>query len=291
MTTPNLGLPEIAAAQAQKHVTHNEALQILDAVVRTRVISIGDTSPPGSPSDGDVYIPGAGATGAWAGLDQTIVFALDGGWFPITPLAAWIVDNLADGVRYRYDGSAWRPLMFAQVASKFYPTIGASTASNQPVPDADTLYLTPFECRMKMTLTSLAIRVVTAGTGSSVKMALWADKNGRPIGAPLAANNTGAATTSNGTTVSQAISLTLHPGVYWVGSVHTGSPLPQCVRVANTDSSVSSQMGVSDLTNVSAIALSIAQAYANDLSALTFTGGESFTDVASNGVPLIYAGT
>ena len=33
-TTPHLGLPLIAASQAQKHVTHNEALGLLDTLVQ-----------------------------------------------------------------------------------------------------------------------------------------------------------------------------------------------------------------------------------------------------------------
>ena len=32
--TPNLTLPYIMAAQAQKHVTHNEALRALDVIVQ-----------------------------------------------------------------------------------------------------------------------------------------------------------------------------------------------------------------------------------------------------------------
>jgi len=32
-STPHLALPLLAAAQAQKHVTHNEALAALDALV------------------------------------------------------------------------------------------------------------------------------------------------------------------------------------------------------------------------------------------------------------------
>ena len=36
-TTPNLALPFILPSQAQKHVTHNEALQQLDAVVQLAV--------------------------------------------------------------------------------------------------------------------------------------------------------------------------------------------------------------------------------------------------------------
>jgi hypothetical protein len=34
--TPNLKLPYILPSQAQKHVTHNEALRLLDAVVHQK---------------------------------------------------------------------------------------------------------------------------------------------------------------------------------------------------------------------------------------------------------------
>ena len=66
--TTHLGLPYLAAAQAQKHVTHNEALSRLDAVVQLAVIDTTLTVPPGSPAEGDRYIVADGATGAWAGM-------------------------------------------------------------------------------------------------------------------------------------------------------------------------------------------------------------------------------
>ncbi len=44
-----LALPYIQAAQAQKHVTHNEALRILDAVVQLSVAGISNTPPPRAP--------------------------------------------------------------------------------------------------------------------------------------------------------------------------------------------------------------------------------------------------
>ena len=47
--TSNLSLPFIMAAQAQKHVTHNEALRALDAVVQLMVLDKDLDSPPGSP--------------------------------------------------------------------------------------------------------------------------------------------------------------------------------------------------------------------------------------------------
>ena len=61
--TTHLLLPYILAAQAQKHVTHNEALRILDGLVQLSVLDRDLTSPPGSPADGDRYIVASGATG------------------------------------------------------------------------------------------------------------------------------------------------------------------------------------------------------------------------------------
>jgi len=51
-TTPNLALPELIAAQAQKHVTVNEALRALDALVQLAVLDRDLTAPPGSPAEG-----------------------------------------------------------------------------------------------------------------------------------------------------------------------------------------------------------------------------------------------
>ena len=67
MTTPNLGLPFILHGQAQKEVTHNEALIRLDALVHGSVRSRTLTTPPGSPANGERWIVPSGATGAWAG--------------------------------------------------------------------------------------------------------------------------------------------------------------------------------------------------------------------------------
>ena len=52
-TTTHLLLPYILTAQAQKHVTHNEALRLLDGLVQLSVLDRNLNSPPGSPADGD----------------------------------------------------------------------------------------------------------------------------------------------------------------------------------------------------------------------------------------------
>ena len=42
--TPNLSLPYLAAAQAQKHVTVNEVLSLIDALAQMAVVAVGATT-------------------------------------------------------------------------------------------------------------------------------------------------------------------------------------------------------------------------------------------------------
>ncbi len=78
--TTHLLLPYILAAQAQKHVTHNEALRLLDGLVQLSVLDRDLTAPPGSPADGDRYIVCSGATGDWAGWDLNVALWTDGAY-------------------------------------------------------------------------------------------------------------------------------------------------------------------------------------------------------------------
>jgi len=105
--TPNLKLPYIIAAQAQKHVTDNEAIRALDAVVQLAVLDRDLLAPPASPADGERYIPAAGATGAWSGQAGNVATFQDGGWvfhMPREGWLAWVVDENALAV---WSGAEW----------------------------------------------------------------------------------------------------------------------------------------------------------------------------------------
>ena len=62
--TSRLDLPFIMGGQALKHITHNEALQRLDALVQPVVESAAVTTPPTTPLPGEAYLVPAGASGA-----------------------------------------------------------------------------------------------------------------------------------------------------------------------------------------------------------------------------------
>ena len=108
--TPNLALTLLAAEQAQKHVTMNEALTQVDAVVQLAVLSAVVTAPPGTPTEGDRYIVPAGATGAWVGMTNLIASFSGGGWVFYVPKAGWRAWNIATAALWAYSGSAWAAL-------------------------------------------------------------------------------------------------------------------------------------------------------------------------------------
>lgn len=106
-TTPNLGLPYIAAAQAQKHVTHNEALRALDIVVQLSVADRDRTVPPDAPTEGVRYIVGAGAADAWVGRDHNVAAYQDGAWAFFDPQRGWLAWVEDEGRAVVWDGAQW----------------------------------------------------------------------------------------------------------------------------------------------------------------------------------------
>ncbi len=106
-TTTRLDLPFILPAQAQKHVTHNEALLKLDAVVQL-VIDGESNDPPDSPDEGETYWIGGPGTGAFAGREGRLAVRQDGAWTFITPRPGWQA-VFRDSTQARiFDGSEWQ---------------------------------------------------------------------------------------------------------------------------------------------------------------------------------------
>lgn len=105
----NLALPYLQPAQAQKHVTVNEGLRRLDAVVQLSVISATNAAQPAAPSDGAVYILPAGKTGsAWGAMaNEALAYWRDGAWEQITPIEGWLAYVRDTDQLRAYTGSAW----------------------------------------------------------------------------------------------------------------------------------------------------------------------------------------
>ena len=102
-----LGLPLLVAEQAQKHVTHNEALRALDAIVQLSVKDRDLAAPPGSPAEGDRYIVAASPTGVWAAHAADIAVWQDGAWDFHDPREGWRCWVDDENVFLIFNGSAW----------------------------------------------------------------------------------------------------------------------------------------------------------------------------------------
>lgn len=103
-----LALPFIDAAQSQKHVTHNEAVVVLDALVHLAVKARNVVAPPASPVEGDRYLVPSGATGAFAGHADAVAAFDNGGWAFLSPKAGWRIYVESEGLFLLFDGTAWK---------------------------------------------------------------------------------------------------------------------------------------------------------------------------------------
>jgi len=103
-----LDLPYIAAGQAQKHVTHNEALRRLDALVLLAVIDRDLAAPPGGAADGERYLVADAAAGAWAGHAGEIAALQDGAWAFLAPREGWLAFVADEKRLVVHAAGAWR---------------------------------------------------------------------------------------------------------------------------------------------------------------------------------------
>ncbi|MEK6636723.1 MAG: DUF2793 domain-containing protein [Pseudomonadota bacterium] len=106
-TTDRLALALIAPGQAQKEMTHNEALARLDIMVQPVVEAVAPLTVPANPVLGECWIVGVGANGAWLGHDGALAAWTAGGWRFVAPfegMAAW---SIADAMIAIRRGTDW----------------------------------------------------------------------------------------------------------------------------------------------------------------------------------------
>mgnify|MGYP000477664302 CR=1 FL=1 len=114
----NLQLPYLMPAQAQKHVTVNESLRRMDALVQMRVQSRATTAQPGSPADGELWILPDGKSGAdWDGFTAgRIAYYRDGAWEEVTPRAGWFAFVMDEALLCVFGGVDWTSALAASDA-------------------------------------------------------------------------------------------------------------------------------------------------------------------------------
>lgn len=189
-STANLALPYLAAAQAQKHVTHNEALRRLDAFVQMVLESVTTPAPPGAPAEGARWFVPAGASGAFAGREGQVA-AYEAGAFDFLPLAPGFLAFVKDEGRLAlFDGVAWmsplaasahRAAIEARVLEEDVALAGAFVESTIAIPDR----------AIVLGVTTRTLAAVTGAASYDCGIAGEASKFGGSLGAAAGSTNAG----------------------------------------------------------------------------------------------------
>jgi hypothetical protein len=184
--SPRIGLPFLDAAQAQKHITMNEALARLDTVAAARVETMASMSPPVSPIEGEAHLVPAGAGGDWVGQNGKVAVFLNGGWDYITPWAGWRIWIANETGFAVYDGSDWQlvsqplspggalsALRHAEIDHSVAPT--ATSVTTAFIPDK----------AIVMGVTARVTAAITGATSWSLGVAGSPDRYGSGFGTSL----------------------------------------------------------------------------------------------------------
>lgn len=109
--SPVLDITYLVDEQNQAEVKVNELINRLEVIAALKILDRDLTAPPGTPSNGDVYIPAATATGAWAGEEGNLAIYYDGWTFlsPYGGMKAFVHDEKI-WIGYSSQESEWHPL-------------------------------------------------------------------------------------------------------------------------------------------------------------------------------------
>ena len=122
MPTPRLSLPYIVQSQAQKEVTHAEALNVLDALVQAAVETRALSVPPANPVEGALYLVGVNPTGAWSGHGNALAQWIGGAWAfraVAEGFRVWLKDEKTLII---WTGTAWATYPYASASETFTRT-------------------------------------------------------------------------------------------------------------------------------------------------------------------------
>lgn len=108
MSIPYIGGEYLAlGGQANPEAAVNDLANRLLIAAVLPVLDDDLTAPPGSPTEGSMYIVASSPTGAWSGQTGKLA-AYFGGWVFISPwagLVKWVSDEAAHRV---FNGSTWQ---------------------------------------------------------------------------------------------------------------------------------------------------------------------------------------
>jgi hypothetical protein len=165
-----MSLPLLAPAQAQKHVTVNEALSRIDALSHLTLVSTTLTEPPTAAPSGSLYAVPSGAVNAWAGQAGRLAIAQGGGWVFVAPRRGWRALVLDSGLPAIWDGEDWR--MGALTLSPSNAGLAMRTVQFDLPITAGGSVTSPIVIPARAIVFGVTGRVVTAITGGATSWSL-----------------------------------------------------------------------------------------------------------------------
>lgn len=172
-TSPKFGFTLMVDNLLTPEVVVNEMGIGHDCLIAATVKDYTPT-PPGTPADGDCYLVGATATGAWAGHDQSFAF-YSSGWVFVTCPQYYVTYNVTDGYFYQKGASAWSRLTITDHLSGY---IGGSLANQDytiaiNLPFAGTITETNTKCESGTATATFKVNTTAlGGTVNSVSSTL-----------------------------------------------------------------------------------------------------------------------
>jgi len=125
-TTDKLALPFLQPGQALKTITHNEALQRLDAGLYLACSDMSAAALPQAPDEGYVLILASNAVGTQSNQAGDIGVFQKGVWQWFKPVIGWIIWDLAGEALRVFNGHEWTT---SQSNSELLPFIGLNTSA------------------------------------------------------------------------------------------------------------------------------------------------------------------
>ena len=106
--TPKYALPLLFAGQAQKEFYVNEAHALIDALLHAACEGEA-ADPPATPTEGEAWLVGNGATGEWTGEDGKLASRQSGNWLFTTPSEGMQLFDRSTGQMILYRSGWQRP--------------------------------------------------------------------------------------------------------------------------------------------------------------------------------------
>lgn len=228
--TSRYEMPLLDAAQAQKHVTLNEALVRADALGARLAEDWGLIAPPIAPVDGSAWIVGSVATGDWNGHDDEIALFLNGGWVFVAPWSGVSFCVSSTGASVTWTGTAWVEGLVAAslggavtvqriIEADHTLTIGANSVTGAVIPDKAVV----------LGVTARVTSAITGVSGWSLGVPGSTDRYGTGYGTALGAFAHGVTGQPQAYYGATALEITAEGGAFTAGAVRLAVHLQEIV--------------------------------------------------------------